>query len=254
MDFKDFYNAQFSSPIYSPPREAEAHGLFDFVSEFVRRFHLDDKKVLEVGCGRGAFQDLVADYTGTDISEEAGRHLKKPFVACDAANLPFANANFDAVWSIWVLEHTPDPEAVLREIRRVVKPGGFILLRPAWHCRWWTCHGIQVRSYRDLPMRYRAIKALLPLFESRWFRALTVIPRRAVHTFHRPRKLWTSRIPGNFETYWCPDSDAVSYLDPAATALWFEARGDRIVSHPNKWKRIFLASPALIIQRGREDR
>ena len=42
---------------------------------------------------------------------------------------------FDVVWSVWTLEHIPNPEQALREIRRVTKDKGFIYLEPAWYCQ-----------------------------------------------------------------------------------------------------------------------
>lgn len=251
---RDFYDRQYSGTEYANREQAESHGMGCFVRDFVTAYHLQGRKVLEVGCGRGAFQDLAEDYTGTDLSAAVAKYLRKKFVACDAARMPFADRSFDAIWSIWVLEHTPDPEAVLNEMRRVVRPGGYFLLRPAWHCRWWACRGVNVRPWRELPWRYWPAKLVLPLLEARWFRGLTAVPRRLWLTlrarYSRRPRLWWKRLPGDFETFWGPDSDAVAYLDPVAVCLWFEGRGDRILSAPRGWRRLFLGAPALVIQRG----
>jgi SAM-dependent methyltransferase len=92
------------------------------VEEFTVKYGLKDKKVLEAGAGRGHLQDIVADYTGLDISETARKYFHKPFVRASAASMPFRDGEFDALWSIWTLEHVPNPEWALEEIRRVVKP------------------------------------------------------------------------------------------------------------------------------------
>ena len=90
--------------------------------------------VLEVGSGAGQFirsikklrQDL--DCFGGDISESAialAREVPDGVVyAVNGDSLPYADASMDAVLIFDVLEHVPDPASVLREIYRVLKPGG----------------------------------------------------------------------------------------------------------------------------------
>jgi ubiquinone/menaquinone biosynthesis C-methylase UbiE len=93
--------------------------------------------VLDVGCGQGI--DLVeyaragARATGIDLTprhaELARSHINALGLAAavingDAESLPFEDASFDFVASNGVLHHTPDVPAALREIRRVLRPGG----------------------------------------------------------------------------------------------------------------------------------
>lgn len=92
---------------------------------------------LDVGCGQGI--DLVeyaragARATGIDLTprhvELARGHieamgLEASVLEGDAERLPFADSSFDRVSSNGVLHHTPDMPAALREIRRVLRPGG----------------------------------------------------------------------------------------------------------------------------------
>lgn len=112
---------------------AEAASFWDVegnMRRFVDRYGLQDKRVLDVGSGRGYLQDVVSDYAGLDISETVSSRYRKPFLVASATSMPFPDNSFDAPWSIWVLEHIPRPEAALREMRRVVKPGGLIFLAP----------------------------------------------------------------------------------------------------------------------------
>jgi ubiquinone/menaquinone biosynthesis C-methylase UbiE len=101
-------------------------------------------RVLEVGCGRGAtaldLAQLGARVVGLDYAEtaistcEALRDTMKlegsaEFLLGDARALPFESESFDFVYSIGLLEHFDQPGVLLAEQRRVLKPGGFILVQ-----------------------------------------------------------------------------------------------------------------------------
>jgi SAM-dependent methyltransferase len=94
-------------------------------------------RVLEIGCGLGIdgaqFALAGADYTGIDLTnasielarkrfELAG--LRGEFRIADAEQLDFPDNAFDLVYSHGVLHHTPDTARAVREIHRVLKPGG----------------------------------------------------------------------------------------------------------------------------------
>ena len=98
-------------------------------------------RVLEVGCGVGAELQILRrrfpqlHLTGLDFSESQlakARELLRAELAagavelheCSAYELPFADASFDGVCLIWVLEHLAEPVQALREVRRVLRPGG----------------------------------------------------------------------------------------------------------------------------------
>jgi hypothetical protein len=96
---KAFYDREFAGIAYAPV-EVHATDLPE-----LRRFVADHGLVergrcIEIGCGRGAFQDLVHDYVGTDISDSAGSHLRKPFRQCSATELPFPGDSFDGAWTV----------------------------------------------------------------------------------------------------------------------------------------------------------
>src|SRR5207253_747698 len=95
------------------------------------------KQVLEIGCGLGTdgaqFAQAGADYTGVDLTEAAIELARKRFElfglqgnfqTADAEKLDFADDTFDIVYSHGVLHHTPATDAAIREIHRVLKPGG----------------------------------------------------------------------------------------------------------------------------------
>src|SRR3989475_10784717 len=94
-------------------------------------------KVLEIGCGLGTdgaqFAKAGADYTGVDLTEAAVELARKnfelfnlpgTFCTADAENLDLNDNTFDLVYSHGVLHHTPDTARAVREIHRVLRPGG----------------------------------------------------------------------------------------------------------------------------------
>jgi SAM-dependent methyltransferase len=96
-----------------------------------------DLTVLEIGCGLGTdgaqFAKAGAHYTGIDLTEAAVELARRRFElfklpgtfrVADAEQLDFPDNSFDLVYSHGVLHHTPDTAAAVREIHRVLRPGG----------------------------------------------------------------------------------------------------------------------------------
>lgn len=92
-------------------------------------------KLLDVDCGRKPYESIfcpyVSEYVGVEYSASYALTADS---ASDAADyyydgdvLPFANDSFDAVISVSVLEHTPTPYQLFREMARVLKPGGIMI-------------------------------------------------------------------------------------------------------------------------------
>lgn len=103
--------------------------------KYIASLKLPGKKVLDVGCGVGAVvQALIregVDGYGIDPCEPAivqARQGCGTFCVGEAIALPFEDAFFDAVGSFTVLEHVEDPDTMLREMVRVLKPGGRIVI------------------------------------------------------------------------------------------------------------------------------
>ena len=207
------------------------------VTAFARQYGLQDasKRVLEVGAGTGYLQDVVPNYVGLDISPSARRYFHKPFVEASATAMPFRDDEFDALWSIWVLEHVPKPEHALNEIRRVVKDGGVLYLKPAWFCAWWYANGYAVRPYEDFDARGKLKKASLTLLAWPYYRYFSMIPVRIARKVQArlaggPSRLHYNLLDANYKDYWVADSDAVAGLDYYEMLLWFQSRGDECLN------------------------
>lgn len=106
---------------------------------------VQERKVLEIGCGTGAMikelEPLAASVCGLDISPAALRYCRQRGIdsvcVADAACLPYQGSRFDLIIGIDVLEHVDDDAAALREIYRVCRPGGLLILTvPAFQFLW----------------------------------------------------------------------------------------------------------------------
>ena len=87
-------------------------------------------KVLDVGCGRKPYAALfpATEYIGLELDTPYHRRENIADHFYDGTVFPFADAEFDAVVANQVLEHVFTPDRFLREIHRVLKPGGALLL------------------------------------------------------------------------------------------------------------------------------
>jgi SAM-dependent methyltransferase len=254
---QDFYNAAFD-----PQRAryevvardaARVNHIHEKVEGFVADHHLSGGHVLEVGSGEGSLQDIVQDYTGLDISASARANYHKRFVQADARAMPFPDGEFDAAWSIWVLEHVPNPEQALREMRRVVKPGGLLYLLPAWLCSDLAPNGYKVRKYSDFGLEGKLLKATVPIQESVAFQSMYMLPIRGIRLAAwklnpQPMALHYRPIAANYQVYWVADSDAVNSIDMFEAYLWFRSRGDQCLNCPADSELIRMADGPLVIR------
>ena len=138
---------------YGSPRQSKDFlvAKSDFVHEMVRWGGLDKlpagTTVLDVGCGiGGSSRILAADYgfdvTGITISPQQVRRateltpqgVSAKFLVDDAMALSFPDASFDVVWSIEAGPHMPDKAVFAKELMRMLKPGG-ILVVADWNQR-----------------------------------------------------------------------------------------------------------------------
>jgi SAM-dependent methyltransferase len=109
--------------------------LTHFIEDICRRVTDRRPRILDVGCGTGANLLMLSqfgDAEGVDVSEDAlafcrERGLEKVKLGA-AEELPYDDGTFDLVTALDVVEHLDDDLAGLREMRRVLRPGGHVLL------------------------------------------------------------------------------------------------------------------------------
>ena len=176
--------------------------------ETIRFEHLHlapGQRVLDLGCGEGrhaisaylqyevqvigldlSHPDLktaaqrLGDFSDTGPADGRGCH----FVRASGLQLPFADASFDRVICSEVLEHIPDYEGVLREIRRVLKPAGLLAVSvprfvPEWVCwqlssAYHQVEGGHIRIFRSTALRQAVQRQDMTFLRRHWAHALHV--------------------------------------------------------------------------------
>jgi ubiquinone/menaquinone biosynthesis C-methylase UbiE len=132
-DNRTYYDA--FSERYDRGRDRGYHKLIDDQAAAIVGRYAAGKQVLEVGCGTGLILQRVAatagSATGVDLSPgmlRAARARGLEVVEGSATDLPFADASFDVAYSFKVLAHIPDWDGCMRELVRVTRPGGHIVI------------------------------------------------------------------------------------------------------------------------------
>lgn len=126
---------------YDRGRDRGYHALVDDLEVSIVEPYARGRRVLEAGCGTGLLLsriDRVASRAiGVDLSSgmlARARDRGLTVVQGSITALPFADASFDTVCSFKVLAHVPDIEGALRELARVTRPGGHLVLE--FYNRW----------------------------------------------------------------------------------------------------------------------
>jgi len=129
---KKYYN-DFSN-WYEKERHHGYHAMLDELELDILLPLAKQKDVLEVGCGTGlimrGLKDTAKRIVGIDISPgmlEEARKRGFEVVEGNAEKLPFEDESFDLVYSYKVLAHVPGIENAVREMARVLRPGGYMV-------------------------------------------------------------------------------------------------------------------------------
>ena len=132
-EWPETYDRWFATPIGALVKKYESELVLDLLRPGC------GEKILDAGCGTGVFTDDIlsagADVTGLDLSlpmlKRAGEKLKGHSferVLGDLASLPFSEGSFDKVVSVTALEFVEDGAGALRELSRVTRKGGCIVV------------------------------------------------------------------------------------------------------------------------------
>ena len=126
---------------------------------------LKDKLVLDAGCGAGRFSEIALELgsrlIAVDFSsavDTAQKNLisdKKLVIQADLSNLPIQSNTMDYIYCIGVLQHTKDPEIIIKELVRCLKYGGELTLTfyedSSWHVKLYSKYLVRPITQRIPP-------------------------------------------------------------------------------------------------------
>ncbi len=132
-----------------------------FFDEILKDINIEGKCLLDAGCGTGWFSKVASErgamVTSMDLGENLLKEVEKKCntkrVVGSVLAMPFENNTFDIVISSEVIEHTPHPYQAIREIYRVLKPNGIMVLStPNQYWKWtlWIANILKIRPYQGL--------------------------------------------------------------------------------------------------------
>lgn len=128
---KKIYNKEQFNPqilgIFINPFYFARKGLYFHVSELIKSLH---GELLDIGCGSKPYHSLckVSEYIGLEIDDEGNRNHNYANVFYDGKTIPFESGTFDSILSNQVFEHVFNPNVFFKEVNRVTKIGGVLLM------------------------------------------------------------------------------------------------------------------------------
>ncbi|OZB57547.1 MAG: hypothetical protein B7X35_00935 [Halothiobacillus sp. 14-56-357] len=134
-------------------------------------------RLLDIGCGEKPLMPFLGDgvdYIGLDYPPTVAKgYSGKADVFGDGQCLPFADASFDCITILDVMEHLPNPEAAFGEMLRVLKPGGILISQTPFlyplhdlphDFQRWTGEGLSIeQTHHSKPLETAAVLTNLAL-------------------------------------------------------------------------------------------
>jgi len=152
-------------------------------------------QVLDAGCGSGRTLEELGRYGevhGIELNPEAAEVARArgrgEVLMGRLEALPWDDDTFDLITCLDVIEHTPDDRVTLRELRRVCKPGGWLLVTVPAYQALWSLHDVANHHYRRYgrrTLRSAAVGAGWTVVRVSSFNALLLAPAAVVRLAQR---------------------------------------------------------------------
>lgn len=146
----DFINIKFSIP--NLDRYLIRTSILNALKEYLPVF---EGSLLDIGCGKMPYKEHILEnskienYIGLDIENALDYDIAiRPDFTWNGITMPFENNSFECALGTEVLEHCPEPEIVLKEVFRILKPGGVFFFTVPFL---WNLHEVPHDEYRYTP-------------------------------------------------------------------------------------------------------
>ena len=182
---------------------------------------LPGARVLDIGCGVGQVVNRLtqAGYEsyGVDVSQpnlERARKISERCQLYDGKQLPFPDSHFTSAGALNVLEHVDEPEAFIRELARVVEPGGRVLLS--------SPNFLRVLGFRDYHPHMRGLA-------NKWHNWKRLREKRRLMKT-APQSVRFDRLTPIVKTPFTADDDAIIATNGVEMAFFLERAGCTVES------------------------
>ena len=243
--------------------KGEAYSTMNEIVSYLKKQLNNTSVVIEIGGGvyqqrSGNAHEHFKYYYPLDISYSSIKRYAEKFdkagIVADAKELPFKTNSIDCIFTHTFLEHPLEPEKVLEEITRVLKPGGIVIHNDAWFCRWWQRYGIVgLKKFSNMTFFEKMIWICAKFTEIPIIRISPIIINRIFNEI-LPRKkkqieLRYKKLTPNYKLHLGCDEDAASRIDPVDVMRFYESRDFYLINPLTLKQRILYPNKYIMLKK-----